>query len=63
LPPEVTARAAAEAGRPETWYKYVGCNGVVLGLDHFGQSAPGKQLSEKYGFTPEHFARIITEKF
>ncbi|GAB7024552.1 transketolase [Salidesulfovibrio brasiliensis] len=63
LPPEVTARAAAEAGRPETWYKYVGCNGVVLGLDHFGQSAPGKLLSEKYGFTPENFARIIKEKF
>ncbi|WP_018124398.1 transketolase [Desulfovibrio oxyclinae] len=63
LPPEVTARAAAEAGRPETWYKYVGCNGVVLGLDHFGQSAPGKLLSEKYGFTPDNFARIIKEKF
>jgi transketolase len=63
LPPEVTARAAAEAGRTELWHKYVGCDGVVLGLDHFGQSAPGNQLSEKYGFTPENFARLIREKY
>ncbi|WP_419785697.1 transketolase [Pseudodesulfovibrio sp.] len=63
LPPEVTARAAAEAGRTDGWYKYVGLNGVVLGLDHFGASAPGKILSDKYGFTPENFARMIREKF
>ncbi len=63
LPSEVTARAAAEAGRTELWHKFVGCDGVVLGLDHFGQSAPGKLLSEKYGFTPENFARLIREKY
>nr|WP_287411798.1 transketolase [Pseudodesulfovibrio sp.] len=63
LPPEVTARAAAEAGRTPLWYKYVGLNGVVLGLDHFGASAPGKILSDKYGFTPENFARMIREKY
>ena len=63
LPPEVTARAAAEAGRTDGWYKYVGLGGVVLGLDHFGASAPGKVLSDKYGFTPENFARMIREKF
>ncbi|MEF2232087.1 MAG: transketolase [Pseudodesulfovibrio sp.] len=62
LPPEVTARAAAEAGRTDGWYKYVGLGGVVLGLDHFGASAPGKVLSDKYGFTPENFARMIREK-
>ena len=62
LPPEVTARAAAEAGRTTLWYKYVG-TGVVLGLDHFGASAPGKQLCDKYGFTPENFARMIREKY
>ncbi|MBG0791738.1 MAG: transketolase [Desulfovibrionaceae bacterium] len=63
LPPEVTARAAAEAGRTGLWHKYVGLTGVVLGLDHFGASAPGKILSDKYGFTPENFARMIREKF
>ncbi len=62
LPPKVTARAAAEAGRTTLWYKYVG-TGVVLGLDHFGASAPGKILSDKYGFTPENFARMIREKY
>ncbi|QJB56245.1 transketolase [Pseudodesulfovibrio sp. zrk46] len=63
LPPEVTARAAAEAGRTGLWHKYVGLEGVVLGLDHFGASAPGKILSDKYGFTPENFARLIREKY
>jgi len=63
LPPEVTARAAAEAGRTDYWYKYVGLGGVVLGLDHFGASAPGKTLSDKYGFTPENFAAMIREKY
>jgi transketolase len=63
LPPEVAARAAAEAGRTTLWHKYVGLNGVVLGVDHFGASAPGKILSDKYGFTPENFARMIREKY
>ncbi len=63
LPPEVTARAAAEAGRTDLWHKFVGLDGVVLGLDHFGASAPGKILSDKYGFTPENFARMIREKY
>jgi transketolase len=63
LPPDVTARAAAEAGRTGLWHKYVGLNGVVLGVDHFGASAPGKTLSDKYGFTPENFARMIREKY
>jgi len=63
LPLAVTARAAAEAGRTGLWHKYVGLEGVVLGLDHFGASAPGKTLSDKYGFTPENFARMIREKY
>jgi len=63
LPLEVTARAAAEAGRSTLWHKYVGTTGVVLGVDHFGASAPGKILSDKYGFTPENFARMIREKY
>ncbi len=63
LPPAVTARAAAEAGRTGLWHKYVGLEGVVLGLDHFGASAPGAILSDKYGFTPENFARMIREQY
>ncbi|MCJ2166128.1 MULTISPECIES: transketolase [unclassified Pseudodesulfovibrio] len=63
LPSGITARAAAEAGRTTLWHKYVGLDGVILGLDHFGASAPGKVLSDKYGFTPENFARMIREKY
>jgi transketolase len=63
LPSGITARAAAEAGRTTPWHKYVGLDGVILGLDHFGASAPGKVLSDKYGFTPENFARMIREKY
>lgn len=63
LPPAVTNRVAAEAGRPELWYKYVGLTGSVLGIDHFGASAPASQLAEKYGFTAENLAKIMKERF
>ncbi|MFW6324028.1 MAG: transketolase [Desulfovibrionales bacterium] len=60
IPEEVPA-VAIEAGSPDLWYRYVGRNGFVLGLDHFGESAPGKILAEKYGFTPENLVTRITE--
>lgn len=63
LLPEVTNRVAAEAGRPELWYKYVGLNGAVLGIDHFGASAPAGQLAERYGFTAKNLAKIMKERF
>ncbi len=40
LPKIVTARVAIEAGATQGWHKYVGMNGTVIGLDHFGASAP-----------------------
>jgi transketolase len=40
-----------EAGRTTGWYKYAGRDGLVIGLDHFGASAPGEVLAEKFGFT------------
>lgn len=63
LPPEVKARAAAEAGRPEGWYRYVGLDGFVLGMESFGQSAPAAELAVKYGFTAENLARMIRDRF
>ncbi len=63
LPPEITRRAAAEAGRPEPWCRFVGLDGVILGIDHFGHSAPAKLLAETYGFTGDNFARMIRKKF
>ena len=53
LPSAVRARVAVEAGATMGWYKYVGLDGKVVGIDTFGQSAPAKKLFEKYGFTVE----------
>jgi transketolase len=53
LPVEVTARLAVEAGVPQGWYRYVGSRGIVIGLNHFGASAPYEVLYEKFGLTAE----------
>jgi transketolase len=44
-------RIAIEAAHPDFWRKYVGLHGAVIGLDHFGESAPAGQLFEEFGFT------------
>ncbi|MCL4561215.1 MAG: transketolase [Chloroflexi bacterium] len=54
LPPKVRARLAVEAGVTTGWEKWVGEEGVVIGLDRFGASAPGKVLMDQFGFTIDH---------
>lgn len=54
LPAKVTARLAVEAGAKMPWYKYVGFNGDVIGMDTFGVSGPAKQVFAKFGFTVEN---------
>ena len=54
LPSAVRARVAMEAGVSMPWYKYVGMDGAVIALDHYGASAPAKVLFEQFGFTAEH---------
>jgi transketolase len=54
LPAKITKRVSVEAGLTFGWEKWVGEKGVVIGLDHFGASAPGKTVMEKFGFTTEH---------
>jgi transketolase len=56
LPPQVTARLAVEAGVSLGWYKYVGPEGDIMCLDHFGASAPYKVLMQEWSFTPEAVA-------
>ena len=56
LPPGLRARVAVEAASPQGWREYVGDLGDIVGLDHFGASAPAKKLFEAYGFTPEAVA-------
>lgn len=58
LPSQVRARVAIEAGSTTTWYKYVGLDGKVLGLDHYGASAPADVLFKRYGFTCENAVAI-----
>jgi transketolase len=54
LPPDVVARLAVEAGSPQGWCRYVGDRGEVIGVDHFGASAPGKEVLDQYGFTVDN---------
>jgi transketolase len=54
LPKDVDKRLVVEAASSFGWHKYAGANGVIISLDHFGESAPGSQLFEKYGFTVEN---------
>jgi len=53
LPSSVTKRVAVEAGVTSLWYKYVGLNGRVVGIDRFGLSAPGATVLKTLGITPE----------
>jgi transketolase len=59
LPPSVTRRVAVEAGATAGWYQFVGLTGVVVGIDHFGASAPAKDLFNAYGFTAAHVIEAI----
>jgi transketolase len=63
LPPQTPFRFAVEAGRPELWCQYTGRLDRVLGLSHFGASAPAEKLTEAYGFTPDNLAKLIQEAF
>jgi transketolase len=57
FPPSIRARLAVEAGATQGWHKYVGDLGDVLGLDHFGASAPASVLMREYGFTVENVCK------
>ncbi|HBP38772.1 MAG TPA: transketolase, partial [Clostridiales bacterium] len=51
LPARIRTRLAVEAGSTQPWYRYVGLDGQVVGIDHYGASAPAKVLFEKFGLT------------
>ncbi|MDH5470887.1 MAG: transketolase, partial [Gammaproteobacteria bacterium] len=59
LPAAVTARVAVEAAVTQGWYKYVGLNGAVVGIDRFGESAPDKDLFEYFGFTVDNVVKAV----
>ena len=65
IPPAVRARVAMEAGATMPWYRLTGLDGKVLGIDHYGASAPAKTLFKEYGFTAERVvdaARALVKK-
>jgi transketolase len=61
LPPAVTCRVAVEAGATGGWWRYVGLAGRIVGIDHFGASAPGKDVFKHFGFSPEHVAQAVDQ--
>jgi len=63
LLPEVEKKVAIEAGKTDFWYRFVGLNGLVIGMDQFGASAPAKDLEVEYGFTPKQVLAKIKTHF
>ncbi|MBI2841897.1 MAG: transketolase [Armatimonadetes bacterium] len=59
LPRNVTMRVAIEAGVPFGWERYVGSDGLVIGMNRFGASAPANLLAKKFGLTPEVVAARV----
>mgnify|MGYP006305775947 CR=1 FL=1 len=53
LPPDVPLRIAVEPGASQGWHRFIGDRGRVIGLDHFGASAPAPVLYEEFGITAE----------
>ena len=60
LPPEVSCRVSIEAGATLGWEGHVGAEGVALGVDRFGASAPYMQIYQQYGLTPGHVADAVS---
>ena len=58
LPSSVRRRVAVEAGTEDYWRKLVGLDGAVVGMTTFGESAPGPQLMESFGFTAGNVASV-----
>ncbi|MCE5374032.1 transketolase [Proteus mirabilis] len=58
LPAAVKARVAIEAGIADYWFKYVGLDGVIVGMHSFGESAPANELFAEFGFTVEN---VVTQ--
>ena len=61
LPIDVPARVAVEAGHEDYWYKFVGLDGRVVGMSSFGESAPGPQVMEYFGFTVDNVVAALEE--
>jgi len=61
LPSSCKRRIAMEAGVSDLWYRYVGPEGKVLGIDRFGLSAPGPAAMKELGMTPERIVEAVRQ--
>ncbi len=61
LPSAVSVRVAVEAGVTDGWWRYVGPQGRVVGIDRFGASAPASELFTHFGFTTENVVAVATD--
>jgi len=61
IPKRGAMKVSIEAGITMGWDKYIGSNGLSIGLDHYGASAPGKDLAEEFGFTATKVEAKIRE--
>ena len=59
IPERCCLKITMEAGITQGWEKYSGMNGLSIGIDHYGASAPGDQLAEEFGFTPKKVEQRI----
>jgi len=57
--PKNVRRAAIEAAHPMSWYRWVGTDGVIVGIEHFGASAPYQKLYEQFGLTAARLAESV----
>ena len=63
LPRAVTRRIAVEAAARQSWWRYVGADGEVIGMDRFGASGKGAELFRHFGFTTEHVVAAVEKLF
>ena len=61
LPSSIGARVAVEAGVSDGWYKYVGMNGRIIGVNTFGESAPAAEVYKHFGVTVENVVKAVNE--
>ena len=59
IPPRGSMKISFEAGITQGWEKFIGPNGLSIGIDHFGLSAPGKDLAVEFGFTASNIVKKI----
>jgi transketolase len=61
LPPSVRVRVGIEAASGFGWSRWLTDDGVMLGMNSFGASAPGDRLYQEFNFTPAHAAQLVKQ--